>query len=108
MNVQEALETAYEQEKKSGRQFEFGLQYFGYSGEEYLGYLIIMIDKIYDNPNNPNDYWLFYVNGNLREVGIDSYMANAGDIIEFDYLPSTAKLSESFQHKTKTNFYNKK
>ena len=105
MNVQEALEKAYDQEKQAGRAFDFALQYFGYFGEEYLGYLLVMIDKIYDNPRDPNDYWLFYVNGNLAQVGIDSYMVNSGDIIEFDYLPLTAELAESLQHKTKKEFY---
>ncbi|MBY0536615.1 MAG: DUF4430 domain-containing protein [Chitinophagaceae bacterium] len=108
MNIQEALEIAYDQEKKAGRQFDFAVQYFGYFGQDYLGYLVVMIDKIYDNPNEPNDYWLFYVNGNLAQVGIDSYMANVGDVIEFDFLPLTSFLSDSSQLKTKKNFYSSK
>lgn len=108
MNVQEALETAYDQEKNAGRLFDFALQYFGYFEQEYLGYLVVMIDKIYDNPNNPNDYWLFFVNGNLPQVGIDSYMVNVGDIIEFDYLPLAEELADSLQHKTKQKFHSLK
>src|SRR5688500_5172520 len=85
MNVQEALETAYDQEKAAGRKFSFALQYFGSFNGEYLGYLVVMIDEIYDNPIDTNDYWLFKVNGNPAPVGIDSWMVNVGDVIEFDY-----------------------
>ncbi len=104
MNVQEALETAYDYEKQAGRSFDFALQYYGSFEQEYLGYLVVMIDKIYDNPIDPNDYWLFYVNGNLAQVGIDSYMLNAGDLIEFDYLPLNQLPTENFQHKLKSEF----
>jgi len=104
MNIQEALETAYDQEKLAGRSFDFAVQYFGYFGQEYLGYLIVMIDKQYDNPNDPNDYWLFKVNGVLAPVGIDSYMVNVNDVIELDYV-ATPGPAESFQHKTKSDFY---
>ena len=55
--------------------------------------------------NDPNDYWLFYVNVNLAQIDIDSYMANAGDVIEFDYLPIVFNLTEEMQHKLKNVFY---
>lgn len=105
MNIQNMLEIAYDQEKKSGREFSFAFQYFGYYGEDYLGYLVIMIDKIYDNPNNPNDYWLYRVNGVTAQVGIDNYMVNAGDLIEFDYIPITSSAQDNFLHKVKHEFY---
>ena len=107
MNIQEALETAYDQEKKAGRQFDFAIQYYGYFGQDYLGYLVVMIDKIYDSPNDPNDYWLFYVNGDLAQVGIDNYMVNAGDLIEFDYLPLASATADNILQKAKHEFYSK-
>lgn len=103
MNVQEALETALDQEKKAGRDFNFALQYFGYFKDEYLGYLVIMIDNIFDNPSDAKDYWLFKVNGNLAPVGIDSWMVNTGDLIEFDYKPSTP--AAGAQHAVKDVFH---
>jgi len=106
MNVQEALETAFDQERTAGRLFNFALQYFGSFNGEYLGYLVVMIDNTYDNPNDPNDYWLFKVNGRPSPVGIDSWMVNTGDLIEFDYQP-TASLSHP-QVIVKKNFYAKK
>lgn len=87
MNIQEALQKAYNKTKKEGGKFDFALQYYGYSGNDYLGYLVVMIDGIYDNPKDPNDYWVFYVNGKMPIVGIDSYMVNVEDLIEFDYIP---------------------
>lgn len=107
MNVQEALEIAYDQEKAAGRKFSFSLQYFGSYNGEYLGYLVVMIDEIYDNPKDTNDYWLFKVNGTPAPVGIDSLMVNIGDMIEFDYLPTLAAHSLGRQHEVKNAFYNK-
>lgn len=99
-NLQEALEQAYDQEKAAGNKFSFALQYFGYFGQEYMGYQIIMIDGIYDNPKDPNDYWQIIVNGKPAQVGIDNYMVNAGDVIEFDYTiyipgPTSSKMLQA-------------
>lgn len=107
MNVQEALETAYDQEKAAGRKFSFAVQYFGAYKGEYLGYLVVMIDEIYDNPKDTNDYWLFKVNGNPAPVGIDSWMVNGGDLIEFEYLPTLPEHSLGTQHEVKKTFYAK-
>jgi len=106
-NVQEALEKAYDQEKTAGRKFDFAVQYFGYFGQEYGGYQVIMIDKIYDNPNDPNDYWKLIVNGNDAQVGIDSYMVNSGDIIKFDYTIYVPATHDKTILKSKHDFYTK-
>ena len=84
-NIKEALEKAFIQEQSFNRKFDFAIQYFGYFGQEYGGYQVIMIDRLYDNPKNPFDYWKLLVNGSLAHVGIENYMINSGDIIEFDY-----------------------
>jgi Domain of unknown function (DUF4430) len=106
MNVQEALETACDQEKKAGRKFDFALQYFGYYNGDYMGYFVIMIDKIYDNPNNASDYWLYSVNGTMPSAGIDNYMVNAGDIIEFDYIGFSSATHSETSLAVKHTFYN--
>jgi hypothetical protein len=106
-NVQEALEKAYDQEKAAGRKFDFAVQYFGYFGAEYGGYQVVMIDKIYDNPSDPNDYWKLIVNGVDAQVGIDSYMVNAGDVIEFDYVKYVVGTNETMLLKSKHDFYSK-
>lgn len=104
-NVQEALEKAYDQEKAAGRKFDFAVQYFGYFGDEYGGYQVTMIDKVYDNPQDPNDYWKLIVNGRDAEVGIDNYMVNAGDVIEFDYTSFALTASGANLLKEKHDFY---
>ena len=107
MNVQEALETAYNTEKQAGRNFDFAVQYFGDSGQEYLGYLLVMLNKTYDDPNNTTDYWLYSINGVSAQVGIDDYMVNAGDTIEFDYIPIATADTTNTIHKAKHSFYSK-
>lgn len=102
MDVQNLLETAYNQVRASGGNFSFALQYYGYSGTTYLGYFVTMIDGIYDNPNNPNDYWLYYINGQVAPVGIDSYFVKDGDMISFDYVPATV-IPTSLQHTAKNS-----
>lgn len=104
-NVQEALEKAYDQEKAAGRKFDFAVQYFGYFGDEYGGYQVTMIDKVYDNPQDPNDYWKLIVNGRDAEVGIDNYMVNAGDVIEFDYTSFALTAPGANLLKEKHDFY---
>jgi hypothetical protein len=108
MNVQEALEAAYDHEKLIHEPFTFAIQYFGFWHQEYLGYLVVMVDGVYDNPNNQQDYWCYYVNGQLAQVGIDNYIVCVDDMIEFDYhkTPDEALLA-SRQHKIKQGVYQK-
>jgi Domain of unknown function (DUF4430) len=83
-NIQRALELAYDQEKAAGRKFSFALQFFGTD----LGYMIIMMDGLLDNPSDPTDpYWWFTINGQSADVGIDDYIVQPGDSLEFDYTP---------------------
>lgn len=103
MNVQEALEAAYDHEKLINEPFTFGIQYFGFWEQEYLGYLVVMIDGTFDNPNDPKDYWCFYVNGQLAQVGIDNYMVCVDDLIEFDYHQDPDETSR--QHRIKKSVY---
>jgi competence protein ComGC len=35
--------------------------------------------------SNDNYYWLYYVNGNLAQVGAGEYVVKSGDRIEFKY-----------------------
>jgi hypothetical protein len=110
MNVKDALEKAYNQEKEQGRKFDFAIRYFGYSQNNgYLGYLVIMIDEFLDNPNDLSDpYWWYYINGQPAQVGIDSYVINAGDTIEFDYTPYNDDQHKNSINEAKLNHYHNK
>jgi hypothetical protein len=84
LNIHQALELAYDQEKAAGRTFSFALEFFGTD----LGYMIIMIDNFLDNPADPADpYWWFRINDTSATIGIDDYIIQPGDSIEFDYTP---------------------
>ena len=82
MNVQNALELAY-------NEVQFGLQFYGYN----LGYMVVMVNGTYDSSKS-GYYWEFYYNGKSSNSGIDSTMLNDGDSISFDnvcYSPETHK-----------------
>jgi len=80
MNTQQALEGAFNQQSSSDA-FSFAIQYYGSS----LGYLVIMIDNIYETNSSPIFYWEFYLNGNASVNGIDSTTLNASDKVTFTY-----------------------
>lgn len=46
-----------------------------------------MLNDQYDDPKNPTGYWIYSINGQLAEFGIDDYLVNEGDLIEFNYAP---------------------
>jgi hypothetical protein len=90
MNAQQALEGAWNAQVQ-GTQFTYGLQYYGST----FGYLVMMINETYDSfasTSAPYFYWLFSVNGQSANQGIDSTVLNAGDTVGFaltQYVPST-------------------
>ncbi|MFC1687828.1 DUF4430 domain-containing protein [Patescibacteria group bacterium] len=45
----------------------------------------VMVDAIDGVGGEENRFWLYYVNGNAATVGVDAYVAESGDIIEFRY-----------------------
>jgi hypothetical protein len=91
MNVQTALEAAYNQIQNS-KTFSFASQFFGtYQGPPYgpLGYMVIMLNGTYDLPNQ-GQYWALLVNGVYASKGIDLLPLNAGDNVEFVNEPYSA------------------
>ncbi len=64
-----------------------------------------MIDKMYDNQNDTCDYWKLIINGQDAQVGIDSYIVNSGDIIEFDYTMYIPATHQTTILKSKHDFY---
>lgn len=95
MNVQQALEEAYNAKPK---EFTCLLQYFG-----GFGYLVTMINETYDSyisTANPFYYWEFLVNGTPASTGIDNTILNDNDIVTFDYQVYTAEIhADSTMHK---------
>lgn len=96
MNAQQALEGA-EQAVGDSSKFLFGLEYYGYSGSQYVGYLVSMVNNTYESfpgsTTGPYAYWEFLVNGQYQSTGIDTTTLSDGDIVTFtlsQYQPSTA------------------
>jgi len=80
MNTQQALEGAYNQQNLK-EQFNFALQYYGSS----LGYLVIMMDNLYEQNSPLIYYWEFYINGVASKTGIDNTILKEGDKVKFAY-----------------------
>ena len=93
MNVQTALEAAYNQIQDS-KTFSFAVEFFGtYQGPPYgpLGYMVIMLNGTFDLPSQ-GQYWAILVNGVYASKGIDLTPLGAGDQVQFVNEPySTAK-----------------
>lgn len=86
MNVQNALETAFNQ--NSAANFTFSLQYYG-----SYGYLVDMINETYDtfiSKYQPFYFWELLVNGNVSQTGIDTTILNDGDVVEFLFTTYTS------------------
>lgn len=84
MNVQDALEDAYDKTEDAIK-FSFALEYFGvYQGAPYgpLGYMVIMLDGTFDLPGE-GMYWALLINGNYATKGIDSTFLSPGDKVAF-------------------------
>lgn len=97
MNAQQALEGA-EQAIGDSSKFLFGLEYYGYSGSQYVGYLVSMINNTYESfpgsTSGPYAYWEFLVNGRSSSNGIDTTILSDGDVVTFtltQYQPQTAR-----------------
>ncbi len=88
MTAQDALEAAYNQ-IQNHQQFSFALDYYGSfssGGNGPLGYLVVMVNGVYDIPND-GLYWAFLVNGAYAAAGIDYTVLNDGDVIAFVNAP---------------------
>lgn len=82
MNVQQALEAAYNQ--AAPQTFTYALVYFGST----YGYLVSMINETYETYNSkeqPFYFWEFLVNGNIAASGIDNTILNDGDTVNFEF-----------------------
>ena len=74
MNVQQAMESAYELTPG----LSFALQYYG----SKRGYKVIMVDGAADQSNY---YWFLYINGKLSQDGIDTTLLNPSDVVTLTY-----------------------
>ena len=90
MNGQDALEAMWNQIHPSSPTFTFALQYYGALTKPPLGYLVLMIDGVYDQLQSPPySYWELLYNGQPSTLGIDDLPLNDGDQIEFTYIASS-------------------
>jgi hypothetical protein len=81
MNAQQALERAYNIDQLEESDFSFGLQYFGHQ----LGYMVTMLDGIYDDFENRAHFWALLVNDKMSKQGIEAILLNPDDELKFDY-----------------------
>jgi len=58
------------------------LTYENYSG---LGHLITGIDGVISNRNLSNYFWIFYVNGERSNIGVDLFYPQDGDVVLWIY-----------------------
>jgi hypothetical protein len=93
MNVREFIEAAFVQLQSVTNldPFKFTIDYFGYDyyggNTSYLGYGVVSIGKYVSDSTN---YWDLYINGKVSTLGIDSYLVQAGDRIEYKFVPVSA------------------
>jgi hypothetical protein len=78
MNVQHALDSAYNQLNNSSP-FTYALQYYGAA----MGYLVVMIDHIYESTSAPYTFWELFINGIPAIKGIDNVILNRDDVVTF-------------------------
>jgi hypothetical protein len=74
MNVQQAMERAYELPPG----LSFALEYYG----SKQGYKVIMVDGVADQSNH---FWFLYINGALSQAGIDTTQLNPSDVVTLTY-----------------------
>src|SRR5258708_28622607 len=92
MNVQQLLESAYNQVQDASR-FAYGLQFFGSYQAEPLGYMVTMVDGVSDLPSEAV-YWALLVNDQYSQFGIDLTILQDGDAVPLkneSYVPSTTR-----------------
>jgi hypothetical protein len=86
MTAQDALQAA-EREVADSTKFLFGLEYYGDSGGQYVGYLVSMVNNTYESfpgsTTGPYAYWAFLVNGQYQNKGIDTTYLSDGDVVTF-------------------------
>jgi Domain of unknown function (DUF4430) len=79
MNVQQALEAAYDQvEQTKPGGFRFGLEFYGTLQDPPLGYMLVMVDGVSDEPDQ-GTFWELLVNDQPAAEGIDSTILDDGD-----------------------------
>jgi hypothetical protein len=90
-NIQWLLETAFNQQYPAPNvRMAYALQYSGAVGQPNsygfngYGYWVTMLNGFLEN-DAQRLYWQLLINGVGAAVGIDEYILQDGDVIEFDY-----------------------
>jgi hypothetical protein len=84
VNVQQAMEIAYNADPAGRKVVQFTLEYFGAS----LGYELTALDAIGAQSGGDGETFLFWelsINGQISETGIDQTYPADGDTIGWDY-----------------------
>jgi hypothetical protein len=84
LDIQGVLEKVYFIYHPKDTHFDFAVQYYGYGVDEYLGYMIIMVNNQFQNVQ-AGEYWFISVNNNDLKIGIDSYILSAGASLNLNY-----------------------
>jgi Domain of unknown function (DUF4430) len=84
LDIQSALEMFFYTYHGTGDKFDYAVQYYGYGTDEYLGYMIIMVDDLFQNIQTA-EYWFVSVNNQPVSVGIDSYVLSPGATLGLNY-----------------------
>jgi Domain of unknown function (DUF4430) len=90
MNVQQAIESAYDANPASRSVLEFAVQFFGSS----LGYELTTLDAIASQAGGDGLSWLFWellINGQPSPAGIDETFPAANDTIGWNYTLYSAR-----------------
>ena len=91
MDIQRLMELAYDQQHGTPEPFSFALQFYGTPPTPGYGYLVVMVNGLWEDLTPPSDaYWWLTVNGVSLNVGIDEYIVLDGDGIMFAYTTQPA------------------
>lgn len=93
MNVQDILERAFvEKQAASPDPLPFTVQYYGYSTNASVpGYLGYEVENFFSKyPTDPTHFWLFSINDQPSDHGIDTTYPGPGDRATFRYATTSA------------------
>jgi hypothetical protein len=81
MTVQRVMEAAYNRvQSRSPGSFTFALEYFGTYQAYPLGYMVVMVDGVFDMPDE-RTFWALKINGTYASRGLDYTHVTDGDVI---------------------------
>jgi hypothetical protein len=80
ITLRSALEEAYDRVPEH-RRVRFAIEYFGRLQREPLGYMLIMVDRVYNLAGQAPFFWKLVLNGVPTPRGIDFTVLDDGDVV---------------------------